>query len=286
VTHVLAVDLGGTKTALAHVSAGGTLRTTRTIPAARTLQESIAQIADAVADAEAVGVIVPGIYTPSTGQAWCPNLWGTAEVPLLDALRARVRVPLAIDSDRAGYVLGESWLGAARGLRDVAYVALGTGIGVGILSHGRIVHGAHGIAGAAGWFALDPRWQDAYASCGCWESESAGPGIARRLGVDDPALVFQAAREGEARARAVLEEAARYAGMGIANVISLLNPEVVVLGGGVVQGAGDLLLDPIRREVRRWAQPIAVGRCRIELTQLGASAGVLGAARLALTIQS
>ncbi len=285
-THVLAADLGGSKTALAHVSAGGALRETRTLPSARTLDESVAHIAEAVGDAHAVGVIVPGIYTPSTGKAWCPNLWGADEVPLLEALRSRVRVPLAIDSDRAGYVLGESWLGAARRLSDVAYVALGTGIGVGILSGGRVLRGAHGIAGAAGWFALDPDWKPEYAACGGWESESAGPGIARRYGVDDPAAVFRAARDGDPRARAVLDRVARYAGMGIANLISLLNPEVVVLGGGVVQGAGDLLIGPIRHEVLRWAQPIAAGRCRIELTQLGATAGVLGAARLALTIQS
>ncbi len=261
------------------------VRNTRTLPAARTLDDSVAQIAEAVGGADGLGVIVPGIYTPSTGQAWCPNLWGPAEVPLRDALRARVRVPLAIDSDRAGYVLGESWLGAARGLRDVAYVALGTGIGVGILADGAVLRGSCGVAGAAGWFALDPAWKPEYAACGCWESESAGPGMARRFGAGDPAALFEAARRGDARARAVVDDAARYAGMGIANLISLLNPEVVVLGGGVVQGAGDLLVEPIRREVVRWAQPIAARRCRVEVSQLGATAGVLGAARLALTLQ-
>jgi glucokinase len=243
----------------------------------------VAQIAEAVADAAAVGVIVPGIYTPSTGLAWCPNLWGTDEVPLLAALRDRVHVPIAIDSDRAGYVTGEAWLGAARGVRDVAYVAFGTGIGVGVLAGGVVLRGAHGIAGAAGWFALDPGWKAEYGTCGCWESESAGPAIARRFGAADPAVVISAARDGDERARAVLDDAAKYAGMGIANLISLLNPEAVVLGGGVMQGAGDLVIDTIRREVLRWAQPIAAQRCRIELTLLGDTAGLLGAGRLALT---
>jgi glucokinase len=284
VTDVLAVDLGGTKTALARVDGHGAVRGRARLPAARTLEGSVDQIAAAAGDAAAVGIIVPGIYTAATGGAWCPNLWGTDEVPLLSALRERVQSPLAIESDRAGYVLGESWLGAARGLRDVVFVAIGTGIGVGILSGGRVVHGAHGIAGAAGWLALDPQWKDIYRRTGCWEAEAAGPAIARRGGADDAAAVVRAARQGDGDARAALESAARYSAMGIANLISLLNPEAIVLGGGVVQGAGDLLLEPIRSEVLRWAQPIAAARCRIELTQLGEDAGLLGAARLALTV--
>ncbi len=285
-SHVLAADLGGTKTALAQVCGDGTIRTVSRHLAATTLEGSVAQIAAAVGDAAAVGVIVPGIYTPSTGRAWCPNLWGADEMPLLDALRARIDVPLAIDSDRAGYVLGEAWLGAARGLRHAVFVALGTGIGVGVLVDGVVLRGAHGIGGAAGWFALDAAWQDEYAACGCWERKSSGPGIAAAFGATDAATVFRAAREGEARAQAVLDDAARFAGMGIANLVSLLDPEIVVLGGGVMSGAGERFLESIRREVRRWAQPVAAGRCRIETTVLGDRAGLLGAARLALSLHT
>jgi len=284
VTSVLGVDFGGTKTALARIDAQGVISARVRLPAERTLDASVDQIVHALDDAAAVGVIVPGIYTPSTGRAWCPNLWGTDEVPLLDRLQQRLRVPVAIDTDRAGSVLGESWLGAARGLRDVAFVSISTGIGVGILSNGAVIRGAHGIAGATGWFALDPDWKDSYGAMGCWEAEAAGPAIARRFGAADAADVVQAARAGDATARAVLVRAARYSAMGIANLISVLNPEAVVLGGGVMQGAGDLMLEPIRAEVRRWAQPIAASRCRIELTELGEDAGLLGAARLALAI--
>ncbi len=283
-TAVLAVDLGGTKTALARVDPDGTVRDRCRLPAAHDLEGSVAQIAGAASGVRAVGVIVPGIYTPGSGRAWCPNLWGTDEVPLLDALRARLDVPVAIDSDRSGYVLGESWRGAARGLRDVAFVSLSTGIGIGILAGGRVLGGAHGIAGAAGWFALDPRWTEEYGRTGCWEAESAGPAIARHAGTPDAQAAADAARSGDPAARAAFERAARYGGMGIANLISVLNPEAVVLGGGVGQGAGDLLLEPIRAEVRRWAQPIAAARCRIVLTELGEDAGLLGAARLALDL--
>jgi glucokinase len=282
---VLAVDLGGTKTTLAHVEPDGTVLSRVKVPAARDAATTVSQIAGAVGDARGIGVIVPGIYTEANGTAWCPNLWGHEDVPLRDLLRGVARVPVVIDSDRAGHVLGEAWLGAARGLRDVVLVAIGTGIGVGILSGGRVIAGAHGVAGAAGWFALGPAWNDEYAAVGCWETESAGPGLARRLGVSDALAVVAAVRAGDAAAKAVLDRAARYTGMGVANLISVLNPEAVVLGGGVIQGAGDLMLDVVRAEARRWAQPIAFARCRIELTQLGEDAGLFGAAKLALDAQ-
>ncbi len=283
-TRVLAVDLGGTKTALARVDSEGAIRDRQKLPAAHTLEASVDQIATAAKDATRVGIIVPGIYTPETGRAWCPNLWGMDDVPLLDALRGRLAVPVAIDSDRAGYVLGEAWLGAARGLRHVVFVSISTGIGIGIVSDGRVMRGANGIAGAAGWFALSPDWTDEYGRTGCWEAESAGPAIARHFGSADATHAVDAARTGDTTACAVLARAVKFSAMGIANLISLLNPEIVVLGGGVGQGASDLLLEPIRAEVLRWAQPIAAARCRIELTQLGEDAGLLGAARLALEV--
>jgi glucokinase len=279
---VLAVDLGGTKTALARVDEEGGVREVRTLPAARTLDASVGQVAAACAGVDAVGMIVPGMVDHAAGTAWCPNLWGTDHVPLLAALRERVPLEIFADSDRAGYVLGESWLGAARGLRHVVFVAVGTGIGVGILSDGVVVRGAGGIAGAAGWFALDSEWRDHYAATGCWEAESAGPAVARLAGLPDAHAVVAQARAGDAHALEVLRRAGRFIGMGVANLISALNPEAVVLGGGLMIGASGLLLDLVRSEARRWAQPIAAAQCRIELTELGEKAGLLGAARLAI----
>ncbi len=277
---VLAVDLGGTKTALARVDAEGHVHDRQQMPAARTLDDSVAQIVSAADAVQAVGVIVPGIHTPD-GRAWCPNLWGDDYVPLIDVLQARLRVPLAVDSDRTGYVLGETWCGAARGARDAVFISVSTGVGVGLLANGTVVRGAHGIAGAAGWFSLANDWHDAYGRCGAWETHVAGPAIARRFGVDRAEAVVAAARSGDARACTLLEDVAVSLGRGIANIISLMNPEVVVLGGGVMHGAGDLLLERIRREALRWAQPIAARQCRIVLTTLGEDAGLLGAARLA-----
>src|SRR5690606_36187825 len=121
-TSVLAVDLGGTKTALARVDGRALITNERRLPAFRSVDEAVERIAESVEDAAAVGIIVPSIYTPETGMAWCPNLWGMDDVPLAARLAARVRAPVVIDSDRAGYVLGEAWLGAARGLRHVLFV--------------------------------------------------------------------------------------------------------------------------------------------------------------------
>jgi glucokinase len=284
-SRVLAVDLGGTKTALAVVNADGTVAEYRKMPAERSLSGMAAAIGAAATGVGAAGVVVPGIYDAASGHAWCPNLFGPREVPLRSALREHIsHCPVVIDSDRAGYVLGESWLGIARGLRDVVFVAIGTGIGVGILSDGHVVRGAHGIAGAAGWWSLTPEWKDMYRETGCWESEAAGPAVAREAGTRDARELTEAARAGESNALEALFRAADFTGRGIANLISLLDPEMIVLGGGLMHGAGDLLVERIRRTASQWAQPVSAGKCRIELTSLGENAGLLGAARLALEL--
>lgn len=281
---VAGVDLGGTKISVAVVDGEGRVLDRTKQPARKSsLEETVEQVAELAGghDVSAIGLCVPGIYFPATGNAWAPNLWGWEEVPLRRALEERLRVPITIDSDRAAYVVGEQWRGAARGLGDVVFLAVGTGIGAGILSGGRLIRGADDIAGAVGWFALDPRKEEIYGQLGCFEAEAAGPAVARRGGAANAEAVVEAARRGDAQAMAVLEETARWLGMGIANLVSLLNPRMVVLGGGLMQ-AGDLLLERIRSEMLEWAQPIAARRVRIELSELGEDAGVLGAARLAL----
>src|SRR5581483_4867378 len=147
---VIAIDLGGTKLAAALVDEDGNIASQRKVAVVRgDVRASAAQIAELV-DAlggSAAGLIVPGIYSERTGMAWAPNLWGHDHVPLRDELRRVLSLPVLIDSDRAGYVLGEAWLGAARGLRDVVFLAVGTGIGAGIISGGRLLRGAGDIAG-------------------------------------------------------------------------------------------------------------------------------------------
>ncbi len=288
---VIAIDIGGTKLAVAAVDAGARILARRKQPVepAR-VPDQAAEAAAAVlrdaglpwTDVEAAGACVPGIYCAASGQAWAPNLWGWDPFPLRGELQARIPVPVTLDSDRAAYVLGEQWAGAARGLSDVIFLAVGTGIGAGILSGGRLIRGAADIAGAVGWFALRPEKRDLYRHAGCFEAEAAGPAVARRAGMATAEDVAAAARRGDPRARAALEETARWLAMGVANLISALNPQMVVLGGGLMHAA-DVLLEPLRREVLDWAQPIAARDTRIEVTSLGDDAGLLGAARLAFT---
>ena len=289
---MLAIDLGGTKTSFAVIDPDGRVRARSKRPsheagAAMSFDALASAAADTVraagvlwADVRGAGLVVPGIYSPATGRAWAPNLWGPGEVPLQDELLPRLPVPVVIDSDRSGYVLGEQWQGAARDCTDVVFLAVGTGIGAGILSGGRLVRGRGGIAGAVGWFALDPRWREDYGRVGSFEAEAAGPALARRCGAASAEDAAEAARRGDAAARHAVDETVEWLAMGTANLISAFNPQVVVLGGGLMQAA-DLFLDPVRRAVRRWAQPKAVEQCRIETTRLGEDAALFGAARLA-----
>jgi glucokinase len=289
---VIAIDLGGTKLCVAVVDRGGNVLWRKKLPVANeSSAATIEQIVQVIHEAETAfpasrnnsrpaGIIVPGIYFAGTGNAWAPNLWGREEVPLRSELEDRLKLRIAIDSDRAGYVLGERWLGAARGLNDVVFLAVGTGIGAGIVAGGQLLRGHSDIAGAVGWFALNPSRSEIYTQVGCWEAEGAGPGLARRLGVVSAEHVISAARRGDPAAIEAIEQSARYLGMGIANIVSILNPEMIVLGGGLMQAA-DLFLDSIRRVMTRCAQPIAARQVRIEVSRLGEDAGLLGAARLA-----
>ncbi|HZS51237.1 MAG TPA: ROK family protein [Bryobacterales bacterium] len=310
--YAVGVDVGGTKVAAAVIDPRKVIHSKIRLSTEKQNRErSIAQVAEAARKAveaarvsweniAAVGVDVPGVYYPGSGEVWAPNLPGWDRIPLRGELQTQLPRPVVIDSDRSAYVLGEQWAGIARGLTDVVFIAVGTGIGAGILSGGRLCRGAGGVAGAIGWLAVDPNQKPLYRQTGCLEAEAAGPGVARRaaaLAARVPSqmleiaggcldnitaeTVVEAARRNDAPARQVLEETARYLAMGVANVISMLNPQMIVLGGGLMQ-AGNLLLDPIRRETVRWAQPLAAREVRIELTQLGEDAGLLGAARLAL----
>ena len=251
----------------------------------------------------AVGICVPGIAYSASGKVWAPNIPGWDQYPLLDKIRGHVpkgHVPVVLESDRSAYVAGEAWRGAAAGARDAVFLAVGTGIGAGIISGGRILHGHEDIAGAVGWFGLDPDFKPEYAAMGSFEAEASGNSVARKarerlekgrpsamlartggvIGAVTAEVVAAAARRGDPLALEVVADAVTYLAMGIANIVSILNPEVVVVGGGLFQAA-DLFLEPVRREFKRWAQPLAARSVRIEPSALGEEAGLYGCGRLA-----
>jgi glucokinase len=306
------IDVGGTKVSSALFSHDGTMFARSKTPldrggpdrAAGQVVRVFAELEEA-AGAEggrilAASVCVPGIVYRRTGLVWAPNVPGWVHYPLRDKLAGARSFPVSIESDRAAYVSGEAWLGAARGLKDVVFLAVGTGIGAGIMADGRIVRGAEDISGAVGWFALNPDFRAEYADMGCFEAEASGTGVGRRArrlleaGRSSAMIelaggrvenvtaetVAAAARAGDPAAREVIETTASYLAMGIANIVSILNPEMIVLGGGLFQ-SGDLLLEPVRRGVKTWAQPLAARDLRVEVSRLGEDAGLCGCGKLA-----
>ena len=318
----LGIDLGGTKLATAVFGDDGEILHRDSVPlGGRAGRDVGALIVERVRDLlrrpgrprhardprPAVGVAVPGIYRASTGTVWAPNIPGWDDYPLLDELRAGVPsgTRVTVDSDRAAYILGETWRGAARGARDALFVAVGTGIGVGILADGRVVRGHAGIAGAAGWLALDRPYRDEYAGCGCFEYHASGPGlvkVARELAGQDPSYtgalrrpaasgdlttadLFAEYERGDPLATRVIDDAVEHWGMGAANLVSLLDPEVVVFGGGVF-GPAARFLDRVRAVAARWGQPISMRSVSFVASALGGDAGLYGAGRLALMEES
>jgi predicted NBD/HSP70 family sugar kinase len=198
----------------------------------------------------------------------------------------------------AAVALGEQWCGAAKGARHVVALTAGDGVHAGVVVDGRLFGGAHGQAGSAGWLALNPVEREDYRKLGCLEAEVGAPGIVRRLvwrikagdrsrvlemaGGNMNAItaeqVFNAARSGDGVAISVVRDTAKYIGMAVANLVAILDPEIVILGG-VIADAGDLLLEPTRAELGRrvFSQQVSV-----EPAALGEAAVVIGAARAAM----
>ena len=293
---LLAVDIGGTKVAVALVTRQGAILGKQQQPTdlagPEAVADQVAAMAAALAQdeegAEAVGVCVPAALAgPESDRViWAPNLPGWQDGPSGVWRLAGRRGPFFLALDGRGGARGGWGGGAGRGYRTVASVIIGTGIGGGLVIDGRPWAGRDRLAGAVGWFPLaGPTGPDH------WENLAAGPAIARRaryllqmghVSTLEPGgltarAVFDAARQGDRLARQVVREAATSIGQGVSAIISLLNPEVVVLGGSVGQ-QGDLLLDTVREVAGRWAQPNSARDIPIVSSTLGEEAGLLGAA--------
>jgi glucokinase len=305
--NVLAVDLGGTKCAAAIVDPEGRMIRRRTLPVdTRSAQAPVWQICELAKELagckqpkdvfRAAAIAVPGLVRPR-GTVWAPNLPGWEHMPLAARLERALRIPAIIESDRNAAVIGESWRGAARGRSDVVVLLVGTGIGAGILSGGRLVRGAHELSGCAGWMAVGARRPRHGPPLPELESLAAGPAIARRArglmrrgqrsilskldAKDLTALdVAEAAQKGDRLAREVFRQVGRLLGLAVANLVSLFDPEVVVIGGGLAASA-DLFLQELERVVFECAQPLAARQVRLKITRLGDRANLLGCARLA-----
>lgn len=302
---IVGVDLGGTKLSAAVFTEEGdlVLREMEAIGGregsdvgrliSELVRDTLEKANDLGHDVRSAGMCVPGIYYPDSGKVWAPNIPGWDDYPLLDELSNSLDAAVYIESDRSCYILGEIWQGAARGCTDAIFLAVGTGIGAGIVSGGRVVTGKHGIAGAIGWLALDRPYRVVYDGFGCFEYQASGPGLSRvakdfqgdgyrwtRGGSVDAKAIFEAFEAGGALAARVVGNAVELWGMAVANLVSLFNPEKIVFGGGVF-GPAVGLLSSIRSEAEKWAQPISMRAVSLEPSQLGADAGLYGAAKLA-----
>lgn len=249
---------------------------------------------------DGIGVCIPGITYSENDTVWAPNIPGWDNFPLKSIIQTAIgsSIPIMIESDRTCYILGEVWMGAAKGCSDAIYLAVGTGIGAGILIDGNILHGKRDIAGATGWMALVPPYKEEYIPVGCFEYYASGNGIAERAkqivkesrsysGVLGKAAeftaqdVFEAYKANDPVAVKVIDNAIQLWGMGCANLTSLFNPQKIIFGGGVFGPAAEYI-GRIYAEACRWGQPIAMREVEFCHTEVNDNAALFGAAYLVI----
>jgi glucokinase len=313
------VDVGGTKIlALAVDDEAAVLaeRRVETPSEGEEILDSIAAVIEELWQAESglagggVGVGMPGLVDPSGVLRFAPNLPGVVGLDVVAGLRRRLAAaghagtgPFVVDNDATCAGAAEHLAGAARGVREAILVTLGTGIGGAIVSSGSLLRGASHFAGEMGHMVVDPSGPDC--GCGrrgCWEVFASGSALGRlareaaaagrgadllaRAGSADAVRgehVVESALAGDEQAAAIFELFGYWVALGLANLANLLDPEVVVLGGGVVR-AGQVLLDPIRRAFDAAVEGANHRpEVRIVAAERGADAGAIGAALLALS---
>jgi glucokinase len=245
-----------------------------------------------------IGICVPGIAYRS-GEVWAPNIKGWEHFPLKKEVEEYFdnRFQVFVESDRTCHIMAEVWKGGAKECRDAIFLAVGTGIGAGIISNGHIIRGSHDISGAIGWMALKPPYDTHYIERGCFESLASGYGITQcakeyiaqghqsilhsRMDTLNTEDVFAAYEQNDPVALLVIDAAIQFFGMASANLVSLLNPEKIFFGGGVF-GPATKFIDKIYDEAVKWGQPVSMTQVKFEPSKLSGDAGLIGAGYLAL----
>jgi glucokinase len=310
------VDIGGT-----NIRAGVVDETGRTLGEARRpalaetgLRAAVDRAVEAIAEAiDNAGLSVTDILAIAAGVAgahrsregicvYSPNFADSRGVPVLAPIRGAFDLPAFMLNDVAVQTLGEHRFGAGKGCAHMVMITLGTGIGGGAIIDGDLRIGPTEGFAEVGHMTIEP--DGPVCGCGnrgCWEALAGRDAVVRRaitkmqrgrqtriaemvdyrLGSITPALIARSAEEGDAVAVEVLAETAHYLGIGVANLIQLYNPQVLVIGGGIAQ-AGPPLFEPMMRTVRTRALMVPASTCRILRSQLGEDAGIIGAAALAM----
>ena len=252
---------------------------------------------------DAVGFGIPCLIDRRRRVAAVSNHLPLVDVPFADVMAERLGVPVFVDNDGNASVLAEARSGAAAGARDVVMLTIGTGIGGGLFLDGAVYRGSVGSAADLGHVVIEMDGPPCPGNCsgrGCLEVYVSGPALGRegeRMASVSPesglaraaadgrevtgALVTELAHDGDAAAVAAVSTVGRRLGIGLVSLVNALNPEVVVIGGGVI-GAGDLLLGPAREVVATRALPLSRDVVRIVPARFGAEAGMVGAGVMAL----
>jgi glucokinase len=312
---VIALDLGATKLAAALISNQGDIIFKTNTPlekrkgreVGKLILQQVNELSGKAKENDlvvaSIGICVPGIAYAKTGNVWAPNIPGWDDYPLLNELQSAINntgIKIRIDSDRACYILGEVWKGNARGCSDAIFLAVGSGIGAGILVNSKVLRGSQDIGGAIGWMGLKRPYQEKYINCGDFEYNASGEGIVKVANemissgdYNDSKLakikfeglsakdIFDALESGDELSKQIIDNAIECWGIAVANLVSLFNPEKIIFGGGVF-GPALKFLDAIYEEAGKWAQPISFRQVKLEGSALGKDAGLYGAGYLAL----
>jgi glucokinase len=308
---VIGVDLGGTKLLAGVVDAGFGVhhraqRSVVGLDQSALLDTAVDAVHEALeaagGDVAAVGFGIPCLIDQRTGVAVIAVNLALADVPFADVMAERLGLPVFVDNDGNVTALAEHQAGAARGAREAVVLTIGTGIGGGLILRGELYRGSVGAGAELGHMVIDmdgPRCQKNCPGRGCMEALASGTALAReaaRLALERPRsglgralaagrhpsgpLVTELAHDGDAAATEALAVIGERLGVGITSLVNIFNPEVVVVGGGVI-AAGDLLLGPARAVVAERALPPSRDVVRIVAARFGVEAGMVGAAVLA-----
>jgi glucokinase len=302
---LIGVDVGGTKVSVASLTEAG-LDSPRIMPTAAAGEQALVdEVVRAVEDvrgpdAAAIGVGVPSVVEFATGRVKASTNVELEDLPLRTVLEERLDLPVFVDNDANCAALAEAYDGAQLTVLDLVMITVGTGIGGGLVLGGRVYRGTTGAAGEIGHTLIGAALEHgappvgSFPQAGSFESLASGRALDKlgaRLAREqaakghsvDPAEgpdVVPAAQQGDEEARALIRLLGERLGVGIANAINVFDPELVVIGGGVAT-AGDLLLEPARQTAQRFVLPGVGERTEIRLARHGPDAGVLGAALLA-----
>ncbi|WP_078545675.1 ROK family glucokinase [Litchfieldia alkalitelluris] len=310
---LVGVDLGGTTIKMAFINQYGefiakweidTIKESIVTDIAKAIDAKLEELDQPKEKLAGIGMGAPGPVNFATGAIYEAVNLGWKNYPLKSHLELETGLPAVIDNDANIAALGEMWKGAGDGSKDLICVTLGTGVGGGIISNGEIIHGVNGAGGEIGHITSVP---EGGASCncgktGCLETIASATGISRiaveamkeyekdsilktqyeQTGQMTSKMVFDALAENDELAKQVVDHVAFHLGLALANVANSVNPEKIVVGGGVSK-AGEKLINPIREQFNRFVFPRVGEGASIAIAQLGNDAGVIGGAWIAKT---